>query len=57
MMLARNLNEFLRAAQREAAGFSYNSDERERADGGKGSGGIYARPESVFDADGATGFQ
>ncbi|HEX5702218.1 MAG TPA: hypothetical protein VFX97_03265 [Pyrinomonadaceae bacterium] len=56
MMLARNLNEFLRAAQREAAGFSDNSDERERPMEEK-EAAEYTRGSKVFfDADAATVF-
>ena len=48
MMLARNLREFLRAAQREPAGFSDNSDERERPMEEKEAAEFTQRRESLF---------
>lgn len=56
MMLARNLNEFLRAAQREAAGFSDNSDERERPMEDKEAAEFTRGAKVFFDADAATVF-
>ncbi|MGQ0761392.1 MAG: hypothetical protein ACT4OT_05175 [Acidobacteriota bacterium] len=56
MMLAQNLNEFLRAAQREAAGFSYNDDGRERPIEEKEAAEITRGAKLFFDADAATVF-
>ena len=56
MMLARNLNEFLRAAQREAAGFSDNSDERERPMEEKEATEFTRGTKIFFDADAPTVF-
>ncbi|MFZ0749694.1 MAG: hypothetical protein WAM70_10075, partial [Pyrinomonadaceae bacterium] len=56
MMLARNLGEFLRAAQREAAGFSDNSDERERPMEEKEAAEFTKNAKVFFDADAATVF-
>jgi hypothetical protein len=56
MMLARNLNEFLRAAQREPAGFSDNNDERERPLEEKEATEFTRGAKVFFDADAATVF-
>jgi hypothetical protein len=56
MMLARNLREFLRAAQREPAGFSDNSDERERPMEEKEAAELARGAKLFFDADAATVF-
>ena len=56
MMLARNLNEFLRAAQREAAGFSYNDDGRELPMDEKEAAETRKGAKLFFDADAATVF-
>jgi hypothetical protein len=56
MMLARNLNEFLRAAQREPAGFSDNSDERESPLEEKEAAEVTRGAKVFFDADAATVF-
>ncbi|MGZ5482442.1 MAG: hypothetical protein ACXWID_10705 [Pyrinomonadaceae bacterium] len=56
MMLARNLNEFLRAAQREPAGFSDNNDERERPMEEKEAAEFTRGAKVFFDADAATVF-
>ena len=56
MMLAQNLNEFLRAAQREPAGFSYNDDGRELPMEEKEVAEITRNAKLFFDVDAATVF-
>ena len=56
MMLAQNLNEFLRTAQREAAGFSYNDDGRELPMDEKETAEVTRGAKVFFDADAATVF-
>jgi hypothetical protein len=56
MMLARDMNAFLSAAQREAAGFSDNSDESERFIEEKELAEVTRGAKVFFDADAAAVF-
>src|SRR6185369_10432895 len=56
MMTAKNLSEFLRDAQREAAGFSANEDDREVPVDAKEAEQIAGGAKVFFDLDAANVF-